>query len=301
MRKRWRLLLSPSPSQSPNSPPTPAISQSYRRRSRSIRSSIGPWHLCHVYQLNAFDFWAMATVPTCNLKDPDFEGMDPDPEGIDPLHEASRRSTKRSHWFAKLTFSVGSQFWLDRRTSAMVALAHLTGSRLFPADARLQIDQLVAWGGKFLRAASTKPEIMQLMLGLGYSEEEHKEGWDLYLKMLGYRGAGATPAPVSMSTTEQLRALSQIDSFDEPAFRRTTAALGRLHPEQHRYFFGDGLAPKTGPESLGSVQTFLERYAALRDGTDPNRADTRDADHAAAKTLELATSSIPRSKPSCDS
>ncbi len=61
-----------------------------------------------------------------------------------------------------------------------------------------QIDQLTAWGGKFLRAASTKPEIMQLMMGLGYSEQEHKLGWELYLKMLGYRGAGAMPAPISM-------------------------------------------------------------------------------------------------------
>jgi len=43
---------------------------------------------------------------------------------------------------------------------------------------------------------------------------------------------------------------------------------------------------KTGPESLGSVQTFLDRYVALRDGTDPGRADQREADRAAASTLE---------------
>jgi hypothetical protein len=59
-----------------------------------------------------------------------------------------------------------------------------------------------------------------------------------------------------------------------------------LHPEQYAYIFGDGLSAKTGPESLGSVQTFLDRYAALRDGTDPTRADKRDADRAAAATLE---------------
>ena len=33
------------------------------------------------------------------------------------------------------------------------------------------------------------------------------------------------------------------------------------------------------------MQTFLDRYAALRDGTDPARADSREADKAAA-TLE---------------
>lgn len=150
-----------------------------------------------------------------------------------------------------------------------------------------EIDQLVAWGGKFLRTASTKPDIMKLLLGLGYSESEHKEGWELYLKMLGYMGATATTAPVAASTTEQLQALTKIDRFDEPAFRRAKVALARLHPDQHDYVFGDGLAPKTGAESMGSVQTFIDRYAALRDGTDPKRADKRDADLAAARTLEF--------------
>ncbi len=149
-----------------------------------------------------------------------------------------------------------------------------------------ELDQLVAWGGRFLRAASVKSEIMELLIGLGYSDAEHKLGWELYLKMLGYRGAMAKPAAASVKSTDQLQALAEIDRFDEPAFRRATAALSRLHPDQHAYVFGDGLAPKTGPESLGSVSSFLDRYAALRDGTDPNRADTREVDRAAAATLE---------------
>ena len=149
-----------------------------------------------------------------------------------------------------------------------------------------EIDQLVAWGGKLLRAISIKPEIMQLMTGLGYCEPEHKQGWELYLRMLGYLGAGANPVAVLPSSTAQIQALTVIDKFDEPAFKRANAALGRLHVDQLSYIFGDGLSPKTGPESVGSVQTFLDRYAALRDGTDSNRTDTRDADKAAAKTLE---------------
>lgn len=149
-----------------------------------------------------------------------------------------------------------------------------------------EIDQLVAWGGKLLRAISIKPEIMQLMQGLGYSEAEHKEGWELYLAMLGYMGAGANSVALAPATTAQAQALAQIDRFDEPAFKRAAAAFGRLHADQLSYMFGDGLAPKTGPESVGSVQTFLDRYAALRDGTDPDRADRREADKAAATTLE---------------
>lgn len=148
------------------------------------------------------------------------------------------------------------------------------------------IDQLVAWGGKFLRAASIKPDIMELMIGLGYSDSEHKHGWNLYLSMLGYIGA-TTRVPVAIAkSTDQLQALNEIDRYDEPTFRRATAALNRLHPEQQGYIFGDGLSAKSGPESLGSVLTFLDRYAALRDGTDPARADKRDVDKAAATTLE---------------
>ncbi len=35
------------------------------------------------------------------------------------------------------------------------------------------------------------------MIGLGYSDSEHRHGWDLYLKMLGYMGATAKAAPTS--------------------------------------------------------------------------------------------------------
>jgi hypothetical protein len=104
--------------------------------------------------------------------------------------------------------------------------------------------------------------------------------------MLGFIGTGANPVAVAPTSTAQVQALAAIDKFDEPAFKRATAALGRLHVEQMNYIFGDGLTPKSGPEAVGSVQTFLDRYAALRDGTDPNRVDKKEADKAAARTLE---------------
>ena len=43
------------------------------------------------------------------------------------------------------------------------------------------IDQLVGLGGKFLRTASTKPDIMKLLMGLGHPDAEHAEGWALIL------------------------------------------------------------------------------------------------------------------------
>ena len=148
-----------------------------------------------------------------------------------------------------------------------------------------EIDQLVAWGGKFLRTASIKSEIMELLTGVGYSDAEHKQGWDLYLRMLGYPSNPAKVPTTTAKTPNQLAALTEIDRFDEPTFRRSAAALSRLHPEQYAYIFGDGLSAKTGPESVGAVQTFLDRYAALRDGTDATRQASREADAAAAATL----------------
>jgi hypothetical protein len=153
------------------------------------------------------------------------------------------------------------------------------------ALAAKDIDQLLASGGKFLRAISVKSEIMETMIGLGYSDPEHKHGWGLYLQMLGYIRA-AKPPTTPIKSTNQQQALNEIDRYDEPTFRRATATLNRLHPEQCSYIFADNLAAETGIESVGSVQTFLDRYAALRDGTDPTRADKRDADKAAATTLE---------------
>lgn len=148
-----------------------------------------------------------------------------------------------------------------------------------------EIDRAVQLGSKFLRTLSTKSMIRQQMQGLGYTEAEHQHGWQLYLSMLGYLGAGKA-APMPRATTEQQKALNRIDHYDEQAFHRSDAALARLHPAQHQYIFGDGLSPKSGLESVGTVKLFLDRYVALRDGSDPARADSREADAEAARTLE---------------
>lgn len=65
---------------------------------------------------------------------------------------------------------------------------------------------------------------------------------------------------------------------------RARAALERLYPDQARYLF-NGLNAQTGAGSVGSVHTFLDRVAALRDGTDPERADSRNEDKAAVQLL----------------
>jgi hypothetical protein len=143
-----------------------------------------------------------------------------------------------------------------------------------------QIDLLIERGIKFLSGASQVPAIR---LGLdrgGYSEEEHKQGWDLQLELLGYKTAlGGSP-----SALLQREATAQLDQWDGANFDRARAALDHRHPDQSAYVF-DNLSAKSGAEAIGSVRTFLDRVAALRDGTDSARTSTRDADKAAAALL----------------
>jgi hypothetical protein len=147
------------------------------------------------------------------------------------------------------------------------------------------ISRLATRGGKFLRTASTRPDVRAILVALGYSDAEHEKGWELFLKMQGYKLTNKA-VPIVPTTIEQRQALLRLDAYDEGAFRRADAALTRLHPAQRDYVFGDGLKPSTGVEAVATVKTFLDRYAALRDGTEPSRAQTREADRAAAATLE---------------
>jgi hypothetical protein len=82
----------------------------------------------------------------------------------------------------------------------------------------------------------------------------------------------------------QREATAQLDQWDGANFDRARAALDHRHPDQSAYVF-DNLSAKSGAEAIGSVRTFLDRVAALRDGTDSARTSTRDADKAAAALL----------------
>jgi hypothetical protein len=122
------------------------------------------------------------------------------------------------------------------------------------------------------------------MVSLGYSEAEHEKGWELALPVLGYNPKA--PSPGAGTPSAQSEAISEIDQWDEPNFARAGAALNHLHPDQHEYIFGDGLQPAQGVGAIASVETFVNRVVALRDGTDPDREATRDADKEAVATLE---------------
>ena len=138
-------------------------------------------------------------------------------------------------------------------------------------------------GMKFLSTLSRVPEIRAALdQGAGYTEEDHARGWDLLLTAMGY-ARSAVPAPAPVPSPQQ-SALAELDEWDGINFDRTRATLRYAFPDQYDYVFR-GLSAAVGADTIGSVQTFVDRVVALRDGTDPAREDTRAADEAAAERL----------------
>lgn len=136
---------------------------------------------------------------------------------------------------------------------------------------------------KFLSTLSRVPEIRAALdEGAGYTAEHHAEGWNLLLTAMGYERLGAPVAGVSPSP--QQAALVELDEWDGVNFERTRATWSFAFPAQNSYLF-QGLSAATGADTIGTVQTFVDRVVALRDGTDPDRADTRDEDKAAVERL----------------
>jgi hypothetical protein len=105
--------------------------------------------------------------------------------------------------------------------------------------------------------------------------------WAMLLKILGYMPGILLPR----AAAEQRDAMVEVDRWDEPTFALAHAVLDGSFPAQSAYLFADGLAATKGPGSLGTVETFITRAVALRDGTDPKRTATRDQDRAAMARL----------------
>jgi hypothetical protein len=146
------------------------------------------------------------------------------------------------------------------------------------------IERLVALGQKFLRTLSYAPEISLQMAEVGYSEADHKEGWSLFLKLIGAPDEQDS-LETQQHTTEQKRAITYLDAWDEPHFRRATAALKHHYPKQYQYIFNN-LEASTGAAAVGAVNTYVQRVQTLRDGTDPDRIPHRTKDSEAIKRLE---------------
>ena len=146
-----------------------------------------------------------------------------------------------------------------------------------------QVERIIERGGKFLRAVSTVPAIAASMAQAGYTDAEHQEGWNGYLVLVGFKQLPG--GAVLLVKNSQVVALANLDQWDEPNFERARRALEHRHPEAAKYMF-NGLEAATGAAAVATVKTFVDRYVALRDGTDPERAGSKKADRSAAETLE---------------
>lgn len=132
----------------------------------------------------------------------------------------------------------------------------------------------------FLRAIATNASIRSTLASCGFTEQEQALGWKLLLEVSGY----TSTAPFIVTDDQKARdAIAELDAADEPTFRRIHAALNRLHPAEDSFLFS-GIEPAKGVGSIASVAMLLDRMDALENS--PERASTRDADHAALATLE---------------
>src|SRR5262249_17448513 len=113
----------------------------------------------------------------------------------------------------------------------------------------------------------------------GYTEADHKEGWDLLLQISGYNSPAAAMSQEDPAVT---RAIVELDQWDEPNFSLIHPPLPRRHPAQAACLFNN-LEPATGAGAVVSVSTLLDRLDALESGAD--RVATRTADQAALATL----------------
>ncbi|XXT22338.1 hypothetical protein WME94_12330 [Sorangium sp. So ce429] len=108
----------------------------------------------------------------------------------------------------------------------------------------------------------------------GYTDEDHREGWDLLHRASGF----GTGEPDEVEDAEVGKAIAELDAWDEPHFRLIRAALQRRHPAQEKFVF-DNLTAQVGPAAVVSVKTLLDRLDALE------KSPARKDDHAALETL----------------
>ncbi|AGP35225.1 hypothetical protein SCE1572_12285 [Sorangium cellulosum So0157-2] len=131
---------------------------------------------------------------------------------------------------------------------------------------------------RFLSAAGKNRQIRALLRERGYTDEDHREGWELLHRASGF----GTGEPDEVEDAEVGKAVAELDAWDEPYFRFIRAALLRRHPAQEKFVF-DNLTAQAGAAAVVSVKTLLDRLDALEKS--PKRKATRKEDHAALETI----------------
>ncbi len=129
-----------------------------------------------------------------------------------------------------------------------------------------------------LRGIGTQKAARETLRGCGYTAKEHARGWELLHRCSGFI-EGTEGEDTAVAET-----IAEVDAWDEPNYSIADASLRHRHPEQHAFVFQD-LKASRGVAAVVGVHTFLSRLDALE--ASPDRAETRDADHAALATLAV--------------
>lgn len=127
-----------------------------------------------------------------------------------------------------------------------------------------------------LRGIGTQKVVRETLRACGYTAKEHARGWELLHRCSGFV-EGSEGEDTAVAET-----IAELDAWDEPTFSIADASLKHRHPAQHAFVFQD-LRASRGVAAVVGVHTFLSRLDALE--ASPDRAATREADHAALATL----------------
>jgi outer membrane biosynthesis protein TonB len=131
---------------------------------------------------------------------------------------------------------------------------------------------------RFLASISKYPAIRERLASRGYSEEDHNEGWALFLRVTGYRQA----PPAATRNEAVVAGVAELDAWVEPNVRIVRATLERHYPEQASFVLA-GLENGSGTAAVVTVVTLLDRLDLLQ--SSPEREATREADQAALAML----------------
>lgn len=129
----------------------------------------------------------------------------------------------------------------------------------------------------FLRGVGTSRAIRRYISRAGYTDADHREGWDLLHACSGF----ASRPPPTLESARVRDAVRALDAWNDDGLRIVSASLARHYPAQG-VFVLEGIGQGVGPSSVTCVATLLARVAMLEKG----RPGTREADRAAFALLE---------------
>ena len=141
-----------------------------------------------------------------------------------------------------------------------------------------QITRDLISGAKFLEGVGTVIPIRRSLISVGYTNLEHKYGWDRYLFLMGHTWE------ISPQPKEPDNPFDEIEKWVKINFQLAKAALKRLYPDQKEYIFTP--YQSSNAKDFGPFFAFLRCIKQLREGTDPRREEYRKEDQEAVKILE---------------